>query len=110
MRFFAVAAAQRAINPWFTMIEDTNTALLILQRFPHMFTPSHAAQAAATALSISTSLVSLKTRNSDLCTAAYGGYNGALPPQTLLLIFNGMTVLIQEHCLIAAALPCVCRC
>jgi hypothetical protein len=83
----AFAAAQQpppALNPWLIMMEDTKTVFLLLNRFPDAFAFHPAAQAVAAAISLSSGLVSLKTRNSNLCTAAYGGYNGALPPPNII--------------------------
>jgi hypothetical protein len=72
MNVFAVA--HTAPNPWLLMMEDTKSVLIMLQRFPYIVP----AESAPAAVALSHGLLSLKTRNSNLCTAAYGGYNGAL--------------------------------
>jgi hypothetical protein len=82
---FNVAAAPD-MNPWALMMQDTERVARSLRDYPDHFAPSSAASApaaAAAAISLSTSLLSLKARYSNLCTAAYGGYNGA-PPRTAL--------------------------
>ena len=64
-------------NPWRLMMEDTKTVFLLLHNFPDTFSLPPADRAAPAAVALASGLVSLKTRNSNLCTAAYGGYNGA---------------------------------
>ncbi len=84
----AASAPPPAINPWLLMMKDTETVFNMLRSFPDDFansisvheappSSSAAASAAAAAMAISHGLVSLKKRNSNLCTLAYGGYNGA---------------------------------
>ena len=84
----AASAPPPAINPWLLMMKDTETVFNMLRSFPDDFansisvheappSSSAAASAAAAAMAISHGLVSLKKRNSNLCTLAYGGCNGA---------------------------------
>jgi hypothetical protein len=84
----AVAAAP--LDPWRIMMDDTKAMLHSLHAFPHTFPhpDNAAAAAAAAAIHISAGLLSLKSRYSNLCTAAYGGYNGTVPAPTLAPIFS----------------------
>jgi hypothetical protein len=71
------------VNPWVQMMEDTKATTLLLHKFSDHFSHAAAADAAAAAyaaaIDISSRLLSLKSRYSNLCTAAYGGYDGKRP-------------------------------
>jgi hypothetical protein len=106
------SAASQYLSPWVLMMQDTENVALKLRHFPDHFSASDAAldssAAAAAAIGLSTSLLSLRSRYSNLCTAAYGGYNGALSLINAAVQHN-VTRLKQERFSTAAVLPCVCR-